>query len=261
MMISIVIPVYNQLHYTKLCVDSITRYTEMPFELIIIDNGSADGTSEYLKGLNARIITNPGNLGCAKSWNQGVNVSTGDVIGILNNDIVVTSGWAERLLSFMHETNAGIVSPAAREGLLDYSLDEYAAEFAKSCARASRRFDIYSACMLIHRRVFDKIGLFDEAFSYGGFEDTDFLWRAREKGFSIGITGSALIHHFGMVTQNSIKEGETREYPKFNQDYFEAKWKRTARGNWLERRWSDIRMAWVRNYEKIRYRHTLVEKI
>ena len=79
------------------------------------------------------------NLGCAKAWNQGVRASRGEVVGILNNDIVVTMGWLSALLSFMDRTGCGIVSPAMREGPLDYELDRYAAEFTAACRTATRR--------------------------------------------------------------------------------------------------------------------------
>ena len=256
---SLVIPVYNQVHYTKQCVESILRRTENPYELVVVDNASSDGTKEWLPTLNARVISNASNLGCAKAWNQGVLACRADVIGILNNDIVVAPGWLSGLLGFMERAHHGIVSPAAREGRLDYDLETYAAEFVRKCAQATRPA-VYGACMLIHRRVFDRIGLFDEGFSYGGCEDIDFLWRAQAAGFSVGTTGSVLIHHFGMVTQDAIKRMENKAYPKTNQAHFMAKWKRTVRGNWLHRRWGNVTTAWRDRYERVRYGHTLVER-
>lgn len=258
-LVSIVIPVYNQLSYTQQCLDSIARCTQQPYELILVDNASSDGTREFLATLKAIVITNHTNLGCAKAWNQGVRASKGDVIGILNNDIVVTPGWLAGLMTFMDQTGHGIVSPSAREGVLDYDLDSYAAEFVRLCAQATRA-EVYGSCMLIRRRVFNRIGLFDEGFSYGGGEDIDFLWRTREAGFSVGMTGSVLIHHFGMTTQDAIKKTETRAYPDYNLAHFRNKWKRTIRGSWVERRWVDFRMAWINRYERLRYGHTLVEK-
>ena len=153
---SLVIPVWNQLDYTRRCLSSIERWTNPPYEVIIVDNGSTDGTREFLRTVKATVITNDTNLGCAKAWNQGVRASKGEVIGILNNDIVVTPGWLTTLLEFMEHTGHGIVSPSAREGPLDYDLNSYAAEFTRRCARATRP-EIYGACMLIRRDVFDRI--------------------------------------------------------------------------------------------------------
>lgn len=257
--VSLVIPLYNQVDFTRQCVESIERCTPSPYELILVDNGSTDGTREFLHSVQATVIANATNLGCAKAWNQGVRAATGTVIGILNNDIVVTPGWLAGLLKFMERDGHGIVSPAAREGRLNYDLDGYAREFTRSCAGATRSA-MYGACMVIHRRVFDRIGFFDEGFHYGGCEDIDFLWRTRAAGFSVATTGSVLIHHFSMVTQDAIKKTETRAYPKENLSHFEGKWKRTVRGNWASRRWEDLKSSWVKRYERMRYGHTLIEK-
>lgn len=258
-LVSLVIPVYNQLHYTEQCLTALNQYTDHDCEIIIVDNGSTDETGAYLTSQKATVITNSVNLGCAKAWNQGVRASRGRVIGILNNDIVVTPGWLTGLLTFMKQTRHGIVSPAAREGPLDYDLPQYALEFVRVCSTATRP-EIYGACMLIRREVFDRIGLFDEGFSYGGCEDIDFLWRTQQAGFSVSMTGSVLIHHFAMVTQDAIKSTETKAYPLQNLSHFQSKWNRTVRGNWANRRWSDLHASIRKRYERFRYGHTLVEK-
>jgi GT2 family glycosyltransferase len=256
---SLVIPLYNQLDYTRQCVESLRRHTSLPYELILVDNGSTDGTAAFLHGQEAMVIRNMTNLGCAKAWNQGVKASRGAVVGILNNDIVLPPGWLEDLLRFMDIAGHGIVSPAAREGKLDYDLQKYALEFTRSCRDAVRK-ELYGACFLVRREVFDRIGLFDEGFVYGGCEDIDFFWRAKAAGFSMGTTGSVLIHHFGMVTQDAVKRSETKAYPAENLAHFKKKWNRTIRGNWLQRRWTDCCSAWLKRYELVRYGHTLIEK-
>jgi GT2 family glycosyltransferase len=257
--VSLVIPVYNQLMHTMQCLESIQRLPDQAGELILVDNASTDGTADYLKSLDLQVISNRTNLGCAKAWNQGVGASRGEVLGILNNDIVVTQGWLEALLAFMERSGCAMVSPAMREGPLDYELDRYAAEFTSAC-RAATRPGLLGPCMLIRRTVFDRIGLFDEAFAYGGCEDTDFLWRAEQAGFKAGVTGSAFIHHFGMVTQKAIKRQETTQYAAKNLEYFMKKWGRTVRGNWGQRRWADLRNSMMERYERLWYGHTLVER-
>jgi N-acetylglucosaminyl-diphospho-decaprenol L-rhamnosyltransferase len=256
---SLVIPVYNQLMHTMQCVESIHRVSDHPGEVVIIDNASTDGTTEYLKGLDVFVIHNSTNLGCAKAWNQGIRASHGDVVGILNNDIVVTPGWLSGVLNFMERTGCDIVSPAMREGPLDYELHKYAESFTASCRRAMRR-GLLGACMFIRRTVFDRVGLFDEAFTYGGCEDIDFLWRAQNAGIRAAVTGEAFIHHFGMVTQRAVKRQDSNTYPVHNLEYFCQKWGRTVRGNWFQRRWSDWRDTVRERYERLRYGHALVER-
>jgi N-acetylglucosaminyl-diphospho-decaprenol L-rhamnosyltransferase len=257
---SLVIAVYNQLPYTRRCLESIARCTDVPYEVVVVDNGSTDGTDEYLRSIGAQVITNPRNLGCAPAWNQGVRASKGQVLGILNNDLVMTPNWSSKLLSFMERSRHSIVSPSAREGPLDYDLDGYAEDFERYCAGATRYGEVYSACLLIKREVFDSVGLFDEGFGYGGCEDVDFLWRAERAGFTIGMTGAVLIHHFSMVTQDAIKAKVTRSYPDQNLAHFKRKWNRTVRGDWPERRWTDFKARIRKRYELLRYGHTLVEK-
>lgn len=257
--VSLVIPLYNQLDYTRQCLESLRRHAAMPYELILVDNASSDGTPEYIRTQQATVIANPTNLGCAKAWNQGVRGSHGEVVGILNNDLVVTKGWLEGLLAFMEKGNHGIVSPALREGPLNYDLDSYAVEFVRSCREAVRK-ELHGACFLVRREVFERIGLFDEAFVYGQCEDIDFFWRAKAAGFSVATTGSVLIHHFGSATQNAIRKSETGAYAGQNLAYFTQKWRRTVRGNWFQRRWTGLRTAWIKRVERWRYGHTLVEK-
>jgi GT2 family glycosyltransferase len=257
--VSLVIAVYNQLLHTMQCLESMLRLPDKVGELIVVDNASTDGTPEYLNGLGVTVIRNATNLGCAKAWNQGVQASKGEVIGILNNDIVVTSGWLPALLRFMEESGHGIVSPAMREGPLDYELDKYAAEFTTAC-RTATRAGFLAPCMLVRRMVFDRIGLFDEGFIYGGCEDVDFLWRAQQAEITAAVTGSAFIHHFGMITQNAVKRSETRSYSAQNLTHFRHKWGRTVRGNWLQRRWTRLKERWTERYERFRYGHTLQER-
>ena len=88
---------------------------KIPYELILVDNCSTDGTRDFLKDVKATVIVNATNLGCAKAWNQGVRAATGQVIGILNNDIIVTPGWLEGLLLYMEHYDHGVVCPSARK--------------------------------------------------------------------------------------------------------------------------------------------------
>ena len=96
---SIVIVTHNQLEYTRQCLDSIRRLTDEPYELIVVDNGSSDGTVEYLRSLpDVRLIVNETNRGFPAAANQGIARAGGSQILLLNNDVVVTTGWLCRLL-------------------------------------------------------------------------------------------------------------------------------------------------------------------
>src|SRR5581483_6415991 len=95
----IIVLTYNQLEYTRLCVDSLLRHTPQPFELIFVDNASSDGTVDFLRTIpNSKLVSNHENLGFAGGNNQGLAIAEGDFVVLLNNDAIVTPGWLDALL-------------------------------------------------------------------------------------------------------------------------------------------------------------------
>jgi GT2 family glycosyltransferase/glycosyltransferase involved in cell wall biosynthesis len=224
---SIVILTYNQLEYTKQCLASIEKYTPEPYELILVDNGSTDGTVEYLKTFTGdllsntqyKLICNRENLGFAKGCNQGMEQAVGDYILLLNNDVIVTEGWLRKMLSrFEHDSAIGIVGPCSNHvsgAQLDlgakYSTIEEMQEYARRFSDQNRGRilevpRLVGFCLLIKHEVLDRIGLLDESFGSGNFEDDDFCLRTLEAGYKCLIAQEVFIHHFGerSFTGNNI---------------------------------------------------------
>lgn len=230
-----VIPVLNQLHYTTQCLESLHRDGVADSQIVVVDNGSTDGTGQFLASQpQLRTITNPSNLGCSAAWNQGVEMAAAPWTVVLNNDVVVGRGFVEGLLGFTGETDCDIVSPGMGEGALDYELDSFARDFVSRMANISRRGLAFGVCFMVQRRVFDRIGLFDTRLGQAGYEDEDFFRRARRAGFRLATTGRAYLHHYGSVTQKSVKAslGKSESARLGNRDYFRKK-----HGlNWLRRR-------------------------
>ncbi|MCF6147390.1 MAG: glycosyltransferase [Candidatus Kuenenia sp.] len=116
-LVSIIILTWNALEYTKKCIESIFNYTHYPFEVIFVDNGSIDGTSEYLHTLikehsNCKLIENQENKGFAAGNNQGVKMAGGEYIMLINNDVLVSEGWLESLVeSLEKDEKIGMVGP------------------------------------------------------------------------------------------------------------------------------------------------------
>lgn len=262
MRITIVIPLYNQLKFTKLCLDSLRTYGADGADLLLIDNGSSDGTSEYLTSCSdVAAITNRENLGCAGAWNQGVRQSSYEWLLFLNNDVLVSPGWLDGLLAFAEEERVDIVSPAIREGEYNYDIDAYSREFVAKMATFARRGVADGICFMVRRQVFETIGLFDENFRIGQFEDTDFFRRAKAAGFRLGITGRSFIHHFGSVTQDSIRKSKkVRPYEAENRSYYRKKWHLTWWRRFWERRLARWRELGWRTAERLSHGHTLREK-
>jgi glycosyltransferase involved in cell wall biosynthesis len=102
---SVIIPCWNQLHYTRQCIAALLRHTRGAWELIVVNNGSSDGTPEYLSNLcdaaplPVTVIANTKNLGFPAAVNQGLRSARGEFLVLLNNDVVVTDGWLEQLVA------------------------------------------------------------------------------------------------------------------------------------------------------------------
>ncbi|MHB1560028.1 MAG: glycosyltransferase [Isosphaeraceae bacterium] len=233
---SILIVTHNQVEYTRQCVDSIRRMTDEPYELIFIDNASTDGTIDFLESIpGATVIRNEENRGFPAAVNQGMGVAVGAQILLLNNDTIVTTGWLRRMLCALHhDERIGLVGPCSnfvgseQQIEVDYetpaSLDGFAWEWGKAHDReraATHR--LIGFCLLIRRAVADAIGLLDERFGIGCFEDDDYCLRAIRAGYRAVIARDAFVHHYGGRTFM----GSGADFPAImreNERRFRDKW-------------------------------------
>ncbi|MHC1698303.1 MAG: glycosyltransferase [Geobacteraceae bacterium] len=217
-LVSIVILTFNQLEKTKDCITSIRKHTPEPHQIIFIDNGSSDGTVVWLRKLcagkqNYILIENRHNKGFAAGCNQGIEASQGEYILLLNNDVIVTKDWLSGLLECSRLTpNGGIVGPMTNNisGIqqvpgvrydTEAELDEFAAKYREDNRHRRIPFRrIVGFCMLFRRELVDIVGLLDESFGSGNFEDDDFCLRSELEGFRNVIAGDVFIHHVGSAT-------------------------------------------------------------
>lgn len=126
-------------------------------------------------------------------------------------------------------------------------------------ARVKRRGIATGVCFMVHRRVFDNAGLFDDDPRLGGYEDNEFFRRSRQTGYRLATTGRSFLHHFGSVTQKAIKAGmNTPRASLGDRAYYRQKYQLT----WLKRhRWrlqNQILNTWWRTTEHFRFHCTLV---
>jgi FkbM family methyltransferase len=208
---SIIIPVHNQLAYTRRCLESIRRHTDEPYELIVVDNGSTDGTADYLRAQpDVTLIENRTNAGFPAACNQGIRAATGQQILLLNNDTLVTPCWLRRLLRALYAApEVGLAGPCSnlvsgpQQVPVAYDedlegLDGFAWDWGKAHNRQLQDTDrLVGFCLLFRREVVDKVGLLDERFGIGNFEDDDYCRRALRAGYRLVIARDAFIHHFG----------------------------------------------------------------
>lgn len=238
---SIVILTFNNLDYTRMCLDSIYEKTEVSeFEVIIVDNASTDTTPDFLEKYaserpNLRVIFNKVNQGFARGNNIGAAEATGDHLVFLNNDTVVTTGWLSRLLLHLQNMSVGMVGPVTNSSgnesqiEVDYQnlegMDEFAAKYTR--AHQGEAFEIRMLpfqCVALRCRVFEEVGPLDESFGIGMFEDDDYAVRLKAKGYKILCAEDVFIHHWGSASFSKLDTEQYWEIFRKNLRKFESKW-------------------------------------
>jgi len=197
---------YNQLDYTKQFIASLDR-NEVDFSRIVaVDNGSTDGTREWLgqQGFGAVILNNR-NLGCGAAWNQGALAIQSKWTVVMNNDVVCAKGWLKNLLASAEHHQLQVASPAMVEGELNYDLEAWAQDASRKMRGYCRKGAPHAVCMAIREDVWDEIGYFMPVPKLLGYEDGIFFQRALENNIKTGTVGDAWLHHYGMTTQKALK--------------------------------------------------------
>lgn len=234
---SIIILTYNKLEYTQTCLESIRKFTgNNLYEIIVVDNNSSDGTIEWLKQQkDLKVILNKENLGFPKGCNQGISIANGDNILLLNNDVIVTPNWLDNLdKALWSREEVGAVGAVSNSCSYYQQIDvpykdinemiEFAKEYNKSDENLwYYRTKLIGFCMLIKKHVLEKVGLLDEIFTPGNFEDDDLSFRIIKEGYKLLLCKDTFIHHFGSV---SFKD-KNNEYSKLlqtNMKKIEGKW-------------------------------------
>ncbi len=217
---TIVIPNLNGMRYLKECLDSLREQSRQDFSVILIDNGSTDGSADYVESHYPEVTVRryETNRGFCCAVNEGIRMADTPYVILLNNDTACETSFVEKLTAAM-EKEKDCFSCASRmvrmddPGKMDDAGDYYCAlgwAYAlgkgKPSARYDRRREIFSACAgaaIYRRSVFDEIGLFDEVhFAY--LEDVDVAYRARIAGYRNLYIPEAVVRHVGSATSGSV---------------------------------------------------------
>ncbi len=216
---SIIIPTWNRVELTRQCLTALaSNTTNTSFEVIIVDNGSTDGTQEFLPTLggDVQLILNKENLGFAKACNQGARAARGKYLVFLNNDTIPQLGWLSSLVSEVDAhlevgivgskllypdgtiQHAGVVRDC--QHFLPYHIYK---SFAHSHPAVNQRREfqiVTAACLLIRRSLFEEVGGFDEEY-VNGFEDADLCLKVRERGYMVVYQPRSIVVHLESQTR------------------------------------------------------------
>jgi len=226
-LVSVVTLTHNKLDCTRRCLPSLLETAYAPWELVIVDNGSTDGTPAWVEefkatartaGVAVKLIRNAGNIGCSTARNQGAAASAGERLVFMDNDVALRSRrWLATLGATLDADPAiGIVGPQLVYPVSPYPIQCAGVGISRSGRvlfrgrgepRDDPRFQarrdvqcLISACFMIRRNVFKEAGGFDEAFNPVEYEDFDLCYRARSRGHRVVYEPAAEMYHFESVT-------------------------------------------------------------
>ena len=239
--ISIVIPVFNQFHFTQACLASLQEHqgTE-PFEVIVVDDCSTDGTAEAVPRMPGVIyLHNEKNAGFIASCNRGAEAARGKYLVFLNNDALVQPGWLSALLgTFAEEPRAGIVGSKLLypDGRLQEAggiiwRDGSGWNYGKSDDPEKPKYNYLrevdycsAAALMIPKALFWRVGGFDSRYAPAYYEDTDLAFKVRRAGYKVFYQPlSEVIHYEGATGGTDLSTG-TKKHQEINRSSFAEAW-------------------------------------
>ncbi|SPF42702.1 putative glycosyltransferase [Syntrophobacter sp. SbD1] len=238
---SIIIVSHNGLRQTTaLCLESIfTIGAASDFEVIVVDNNSSDETPAYLRaGMEReprlRCIFNKSNRGFAGGNNDGLKIASGEVLILLNSDCIVTKNWIEGLSALLQDPVIGLAGPVSNSVGNEQRIftggttTEEIIEEGFTWVSNSRggRFETEKLgffCVALRRDVLDRVGMLDENFGLGFYEDDDYCMRVRQAGYKLICAEDVFVYHRGGGSFGELAQG-TRKMMKENRRKLETKY-------------------------------------
>jgi len=214
---SVIIPNWNGIRFVGMCLDSLQKTTMEEFEVIVVDNGSADGSREWVEEKYpwVRLIKLPFNMGFARACNEGMRASQAEYFVLLNNDIEVEPDWLEELCQGM-ERHPECGMGTSKMMFLDdrevfyntgdlfhaWSAGGGRGQGEKDVGQYDREEYVFGACAgagIYRKAMIDRIGLFDEDFFIFA-EDVDLNMRSQLQGYKAIYLPRAKVYHIGTAT-------------------------------------------------------------
>ena len=239
----LVLLTWDHLEETQPCVESLLRHTDVPSRLLIVDNGSVSPAKEFVQSVRpagsiveVQVLRNSTNEGYPRGMNRGLRESTAPYVCLLNNDLLFSPRWLSEMIAVAASDAAiGIVNPSSGtlgQKLLDgQTPEQYATTLTPLRGQRIAMGAAIGFCMLITRGAKERVGLMDEHFGMGYFEDTDYCFRAREADFSCVRAKASYVHHKenrSFKDTWASKQAQDRHFDE-SRKKFVAKWGKLER--------------------------------
>ena len=213
--VSIVIPLHGGEEEIRMCLESLKASKDLIHETIVVDDASTDNSAKIASEFEVTLLQNETNLGFGKTCNRGVEHSSGEVVIFLNSDTIVPRvGLVKLIEGLMESGSIGASGPMSNNvgyhqriaptyTTLD-TLDLFAADLALSHAKSRDVEILVGFALAVRRSVLDEVGLFDERFGRGLFEDTDLCYRIARASYRLRMVATAYVHHWGSRTLTRV---------------------------------------------------------
>ncbi|GGD09573.1 glycosyltransferase [Aquisalinus flavus] len=249
--VSVVIPVYKNLYYTLRCIYFALKSRDgTPFELIVADDQSPDGSGEYLMekldgipGITVRI--NEENLGFLLSCNAAAASCEAPYLFFLNNDTVVLDGWLDELMDTVgREKDVGLVGSKLiyPNGLLQEAggiiwEDASGANFGRMDDPTACKYNymrdvdfISGAAIMVSRENWEKVGGFSEELAPAYYEDVDIAFKLRDEGLRVIYQPRSVVVHFEGISSGTDITTGVKRFQAVNKEKMQEKWKEKLKG-------------------------------
>jgi len=228
MKVSLIIPVRYRADLTAVCIDSVVKYTDIPHEIVLVQEGIDEEITELLKSYDAKFVHNKEPKGFAGAMNSGLAVSEGDYLCFLNNDVVVIPGWLECMMKAFEDKQVGLVAPVLSEGNKRQHLDAREGR-EKEFDYVEDPLSLKGVCFLVRRSVIDNVGTWDESFGMGGGDDSDFCYRIAKAGYKLVIARKSFLYHYGSASFRELFDNDIPRSKKYAEEQF-SKFKKKHSG-------------------------------
>ena len=260
-LVTIIIPVYNNWKITENCLRSLSRQTfNAPVEVVVVDDGSSDETPERLQEIpGVRVVTQPKNAGYLYAIRAGVAASNSEFVVLLNNDVVVCDNWLEPLLARVQDPKIGAVGSMLlfpngslqEAGSLMFN-DASGANFGKGddprrpWYQTPRPVDYCSgASLLVRKKAWEEVGGFDVEFAPAYYEENDFCFSLRAKGYSVWFEPSSRLFHLEGASYGTELSPERQALLERNRQRFLDKWKSELATHWSPTVENQVGESWA----------------